>query len=807
LLALAGIAGFMRLLSRVYPYEAANIRVDREQAITIGRRFVEDYGHRVDNYHVSAVLNHDSEAFAYLQQRFGFETAQQMAKYKANHGLDFFWRIRWFRNLPQDAPQERYEVLVSAAGNVIGFRHDIPATQDWIRPDRAHLGEKEAYGLALAFLDYEEIDLEDFSNESVASESGIKRTDHVFRWRSFSRLTQSSVERVVGVWGDEIGLLETRFYLPDDAATVIKQQVGREYFFDRVVSLTTLFFIGLVVLAIFLKKYHEGEVGVRSANLVFVILWSVFLIQALLKFRINASTYDLGELSPDGMALVIFLLLVLIFRPLQSIFGIAAWSVGESYGRERMGERFKGVDGILHGHFFTLDIAKSILRGLCGALFLVGGIFALFWIGMHLLDGSVNVSGYSSVVSVPVPCLIPLMVAVTGSILSEMLFRLFGNLFLLRTLKRRWLAGVFSAGLWSLYVPGFWGLQISLYPMTYELVIWFLVGLFFNALFWRYDLLTVIVASFFTMGIMQSLPLLTSSAPSLFRHGILALLFIASPLVIMIVGFIRMEPFTYRADSLPAHIRRIAERVRMTRELEIARQVQMRLLPKESPFVDGFEICGACLPAKEVGGDYYDFFDLGEGRWGITIGDVSGKGVPAAIYMTLTKGIVQSQANHIQSPAEVLVRANNLLYRNIDRDSFVSLFYAILDGPKKTLTYSRAGHNPVLLYRNGTDTCQLLEADGMALGLEQGDVFYRVIQEEEIVMGAGDLLTFYTDGLTEAMNRKRQQYGEVRLAELIQRHHGRSAQDIYQAVIRDYQQFVRDMPRHDDMTLILIKGL
>jgi serine phosphatase RsbU (regulator of sigma subunit) len=319
--------------------------------------------------------------------------------------------------------------------------------------------------------------------------------------------------------------------------------------------------------------------------------------------------------------------------------------------------------------------------------------------------------------------------------------------------------------------------------------------------------MTVITANFVTVGVFLTLPLLTSQANQVFIQGFVSLALLSLPLIIMTLGFIKRQTFTYKPDMTPNHIRRITERVRMSKELEIARQVQMRLLPKISPSVPGFEISGVCIPAKEVGGDYFDFIELGDSRLGIVIGDVSGKGVPAAIYMTLTKGIVQSHADDYISPKDVLVKVNNLLYKTIDKDSFVSLFYAVLDFKKKTLFYSRAGHNPLIHFQKKDGSCDMLEPDGIALGLEKGDLFSKIISEKKIQLQPGDLMVFYTDGFTEAMNRNREEYGEVRLIDIIRKSHDQSIDGIYNAILKDIRQFVKDTPQHDDMTVVLLKGI
>ena len=187
----------------------------------------------------------------------------------------------------------------------------------------------------------------------------------------------------------------------------------------------------------------------------------------------------------------------------------------------------------------------------------------------------------------------------------------------------------------------------------------------------------------------------------------------------------------YKLVSLQ-DIRNELERERLGRELEIARQLQLRLLPEKNPSVEGYAIQGFCLPAKEVGGDYYDFIELADNKLGIVIGDVAGKGLPAAIYMTLTKGIFLSFAKTNISPREALIKVNQLLYQSLRRGSFVTMCFAVLDNQKNELTITRAGHEP-LLYANSNDsTIKEIKPKGLGLGLEEGKIFESSFEEETI---------------------------------------------------------------------------
>jgi len=790
----------------MYPHKAANVQIDRSQAMAVAKDFMAELGYQLETYHVSATMDYDDEAFIYLQRKYGFQTAQSMARYKIHHGLDFYWRIYWFKNLPRNAPQERFQVGVSGYGNVVNFQHEYPQSFQWIRPERARLLKVEASSIVYEYLSQQEIDLNRFEDEIYTCQELENRTDHIYQWRQRSESDQSFVELTIQVQGDEVGSFRITYRIPEQAAVSIKRQSGNEYFMDTVVSIAVLFFIGLISLVIFLKKYHEGEVEVRTAGILFLVIWISFICQALLRFRESATAITVDELSNDGVALFIVILMILIVRPLLSIFGITAWSVGESSGREKFSNKFTSLDSILNGKISTIHFARSTLQGYFIGFTGLGIIGALFWVALTFFKCTTTIGGYSGILALPLPFFMPVFIGVSGSLLSEMIFRLFGNLLIYKHLNVKWISVVITALFWAFFVPGFWGITLSLYPLLYEVVIWFIIGLFFGIVFWKYDLLTVIMANFLIMGVMQTLPLITCGANSLVIQGIISLALISLPAFLMISGFIKKERFSFKVDLTPAHIRRITERVRMSRELEIARQVQMRLLPKKSPVIAGFEISGVCIPAKEVGGDYFDFIELGGSKLGIVIGDVSGKGVPAAIYMTLTKGIVQSHVDDEVSPCDVLTKVNNLLYKTIDKNTFVSLFYAVLDVKKKTIRYSRAGHNPVIFFRSNDGSCLLLEPDGIALGLERGDLFKQIIKEKELTLGKGDLLVFYTDGFSEAMNRKKEEYGEDRLRDIIIQNHEKSVSDIYNAVLQDIKKFVKDSPQNDDMTVIFIKG-
>ena len=240
------------------------------------------------------------------------------------------------------------------------------------------------------------------------------------------------------------------------------------------------------------------------------------------------------------------------------------------------------------------------------------------------------------------------------------------------------------------------------------------------------------------------------------------------------------------------------ERERIEQELRVARLIQQTLLPKEIPELPGWQISSYYQPAREVGGDFYDFLYFEDGRMGIVIGDVTDKGVPAALVMATTRSILRSTAHASISPGKVLEQANDLLHPDIPPKMFVTCLYAILDPVSGHLEYANAGHDLPHWRHNGKVT--ELRATGMPLGL-MPEMFY---EEKEVTLGAGDSVLFYSDGLVEAHNPQREMFGFPRLARLLEeKGHGIPAIDYLLAELSVFTG--KDWEQEDDVTLVTLR--
>jgi serine phosphatase RsbU (regulator of sigma subunit) len=249
------------------------------------------------------------------------------------------------------------------------------------------------------------------------------------------------------------------------------------------------------------------------------------------------------------------------------------------------------------------------------------------------------------------------------------------------------------------------------------------------------------------------------------------------------------------------------DRERLKAEFDVARRAQQQMLPAAPPSLPGIEISAICRPAREVGGDLYDFLNLPDGRLGIVVADVSGKGVPASLYMTLTKGLLASVSETTSDPGSILREVNRHLYVACRKKMFVTLLLAVIDPQGRTLTYARAGHNPPVWRRKIASETALLRAPGLGLGLNSGDIFKRTLKVESQQLEAQDILILYSDGITEAMNEKREEYGEERLMAVADRLDGVSAEKVRDEVMADVGAFLGKTPPQDDQTLVVVRIL
>ena len=265
--------------------------------------------------------------------------------------------------------------------------------------------------------------------------------------------------------------------------------------------------------------------------------------------------------------------------------------------------------------------------------------------------------------------------------------------------------------------------------------------------------------------------------------------------------------FNTMAADLRTHMdelqRTTAEKERFAKELEIAKGIQQSFLPDHVPTIAGIELAAKNIPALEVGGDFYDFIPIGKDRWGLVIADVSGKGVPAALFMALSRTLIRASTMTNADPAAAIGHANELICEDSKTSMFVTLFYAILDARGMTLNYVNAGHNPPLFLKGDASDVLLLKAKGIALGVVD-DV---TLQSVKVDLVPGDILVLYTDGVTEAINEAEVEFGEARLLRVITENRTLPADALLEKILSAITTFAGSRPQHDDITIMILKAV
>jgi len=247
------------------------------------------------------------------------------------------------------------------------------------------------------------------------------------------------------------------------------------------------------------------------------------------------------------------------------------------------------------------------------------------------------------------------------------------------------------------------------------------------------------------------------------------------------------------------------EKKRLDHDLAIARDIQRILLPAEAPIVNGFEISGMNVPARQVSGDYFDYIKVDDERLGVAIADVSGKGIPASLIMAICRSVLRSQAIGNPSPADVLQKVNRQLYPDIKEDMFISMAYLVLDHVRGGVTLARAGHDAPLLYQQKSQNVTPLKTPGMVVGIDSGDVFDRLTTDVAVSLERNDCILLYTDGITEALDNDGNEFGLERTIGSVQSSAKEGAQAIVTRLIDDLRNFVGSTPQNDDITMIAIR--
>jgi phosphoserine phosphatase RsbU/P len=330
-----------------------------------------------------------------------------------------------------------------------------------------------------------------------------------------------------------------------------------------------------------------------------------------------------------------------------------------------------------------------------------------------------------------------------------------------------------------------------------------LVFAFYYQLFLRVDVLAVLAAGWCSQVLWNAAALWLQPARSLHASGIAVVVYLA--LGAGCAALVAWRGRELAAGDVSEPALATSQREALMAEFSIAHRVQQEMLPDHPPEIPGCSIAASCQPAREVGGDLFEFLRLPDGRWTIAVGDVSGKGVPAALYMTLTKGLLIATTQDSSDPLDIIGNVNGHIHAATERKTFVTMALGAYDPETRSFDHVRAGHNPIVWRRPAEGSTSLLNAPGLGLGIVSDRLFRRSTRLDRIQLSSGDALVFYSDGLTEAMNSEREQYGEERLMQAVERADGLDADGVHERVLGDVKEFLSGVAPQDDMTVVVLR--
>jgi len=552
----------------------------------------------------------------------------------------------------------------------------------------------------------------------------------------------------------------------------------------------------LILVVVFLRKYHAGEVGVETAGVLFVVSLALAIITSIVVHGSAAEGIGLGNIDGRWTSYAEIAIKLLFADVPISLLVFLAWAVGESIARERWGDHLASFEALLRRDPLNATVGRSVLRGLLTAPAIAAASLAVAAIPVLLHWGWPDLGpGTNHVLFLGGPAM--LFLAAAG---EALLFPIGALLIVLPFASRRRMlpAGIAVAialgvccgmceppiaGALMRFAFGFGGIAAAV------------------AIFIASDLLTTVIATFFGALLMYGLPLMVAS-----RGEMLSDLFIVigAPALIAIAfavaGLMTKREVVYTYDDLAPHVKRIIERERVKAEIDAANRIQAALLPLDVPMLAGASVASHYRAATEIGGDYFDFLPQPNGEIGIAFGDVSGHGLTSGIVMAMAKAALLVQVGADSSPQAVLEVLNDIVIKTAPKRILMTFFFGLLDPSTHILRFASAGHLDPYVYRSASGRIEPLSSWGFPLGVRRRDPF----REHTVEFAAGDRLILYSDGLIEAVDDDGEPFGFDRFERVLADAGRMSADEIKKSLLAAVRKFTHNRPPEDDQTLVVV---
>lgn len=557
---------------------------------------------------------------------------------------------------------------------------------------------------------------------------------------------------------------------------------------DYLVAILLWFVLGFLALVVLMMKIRRDEID-------WVHFYRVSTFFGIISFIYFV--YTTGSFAPIKILSLIFVSLLL------GLFFGTSFVVAESQTRENHSEKLELLDALFACNFKVKELGLTICwSGIFGSLFFFMPLTAFLLYKLSEKTKAVIIVSDPVQTEVYLPLSLALKSLVVPLFFSFLVSTIIFGVFAPIVCQRfKGLGGKAAIAVIFALVSS---TPLELEPLWLSMILLISAGFLLCHVWERFGFCGTMITIFIPLSMQRAFLLIMAKDMMLAMEGLSLAFFWAAVLILSFFLLWKGKELSTVKHYEPKYLKRIKEKERFERELEIAKNLQSRLLPQTPPFLEKFSISTLCEPANEVGGDYFDFLELDKERMLIFLGDVSGKGIRAAFYMTLAKGLLHGSFALVKDHRELLTLLNRRFGALSEEGVFLTLITLTLDSSSGDMNIASAGHNPPLLYKNGAVT--KVPSRGLVIGPMPDDVLLKSLSEYDFKMEEGDVLLLYTDGVTEAMNPKFDEYGLERLIDVFENSVGLSSGEIVAAIRRSVLNFTRDAPLSDDLTILVIKA-
>jgi hypothetical protein len=701
--------------------------------------------------------------------------------------LGFYRRTYYHKGLEKTQPYG-YVLIDRTTGETLGARLMLRTEEHGAKPAETELRPK-----ADAFVKSHSLRGAPSPAYESAKPNALRgRTDYTFRYRVASNFPMGKVVPYLYVYftGDKFAGWQLVEEYSDGSA--FRGESGIATIISRY---ATFFALLLILLIIFLKKYHAGEVGIGTGSVLFACVVLIALGCNWLMGASAAEGSNTGGLDAQQTALVYMVFKFMLYDLVIAVLVFFAWAVGESYARERWGERLAAFDSLLRRDPLNATAGRSVLNGLlfgpavAAAAFLSGAIP----LALKLAHTTTGV-GTDTELYLGGPVLVLLFSAMDAVIYPILMLFMLGA-----THRKRatWL------GVLATVVVGMVGAvcDVPTDPFPIRLLFDFGGMAAVVAIFLGFDLLSAVVALFFGTLISMLAPLISVASGGLLTElNVIVIVPVVLTAAYAAAALLTRREVVYTYEDLAPHVKRIVERERVKAEIDAANRIQAALLPMQAPELSGASVASHYRAATEIGGDYFDFLPLNERQFGIAFGDVAGHGLTSGIVMAMAKAALLVQVRTDASPRSVMNVLNDIVLKTAPKRMMMTFFFGLLDPESHRLRFSSAGHLDPYVYRARDKRLEALSSWGFPLGVKRREPF----REHDVAFAPGDRLILYSDGLIEAIDDDGDPFGFDRFERTLLEHGHESAEEMKKALLGSIRKFTRNRPPEDDQTLVIV---